>query len=170
MLVIASFSILLFNSLFQNKSKYLKFIVSFFVVACLIYSAGFRTGGFDFENYKNGYAWNSFREPTFRLLVTFLHSLSASYRVFFLLVSSITVMLTYNYLAKEDSSLYWISLLIFVSNYYILHDYIQLRIGLACSIFLYQMYYLTVGEKRKAFFLGKKLLHNKKCILFGNSH
>lgn len=41
--------------------------------------------------------------------------------------------------------------LIFVSNYYILYDYIQVRIALACSIFIYQLYYLSIGKKRNAF-------------------
>lgn len=153
MLVMFSFLLLLFNSLFKMKSKELKWLISLFIVLALIYAAGFRTSGFDFENYLNGFNWNSFREPVFKFLVTFLHGMSASFRSFLVIVATFTVLITYKYLIKEDSSLYWLALLIFVSNYYIQHDYIQIRIGLACSIFLYQLYYIAKNEKKKAFIL-----------------
>lgn len=150
MLVVFSFFLLLFNSVFRNRLKYFNVFTSIFIIVALIYSAGFRIDGYDFSNYKNGYEWNSFREPFFRLLVTFLHILSASYRSFFVIVATITVLLTYKYLAQEDGELYWLALLVFVSNYYMQHDYIQIRIGLACSIFLYQLYYIAKGKKKKA--------------------
>lgn len=150
MLIIVSFSLLLFNSLFRNKSKYL---LSFIIICTLIYAAGFRTSGFDYVNYKNGFEWNSFREPIFKGLVTFLHTIHAPFQCFLLIVATVTVLITYTFLLKSDNEIYWLSLLIFVSNYYIQHDYIQIRIGLACSIFLFQLYYISIGEKKKALFL-----------------
>jgi len=153
MLVIASFSLLLFNSLFKNKSKYINFFFSFVLVCTLICAAGFRTGGFDYVNYKNGFEWNSFREPVFKGLVTFLHTIHAPFQCFLLIAATVTVLITYSYLLKSGNEIYWLSLLIFVSNYYIQHDYIQLRIGLACSIFLFQLYYLCKGNKKRAFLL-----------------
>lgn len=153
MVIIASFILLLFNSLFRIKSKYLKLFISFFILCSLIYAAGFRTGGFDYENYKNGFAWNSFREPVFKGLVTVLHNVNAPFVSFLLISATFTVLITYSYLLKCEKDVYWISLLIFVSNYYIQHDYIQIRIGLACSIFLFQLFFLCKGNKRKAFIL-----------------
>lgn len=153
MLVVFAFSLILFNSLFRIKSRYLNIIVSFIIVLILIYVAGFRTEGLDYKNYKNGFEWNSFREPFFRLLVTSLHHISGSFRLFLILIATLTVLLTYSFFLKNEYDYYWLVLLIFVSNYYFLHDYIQIRIGLACSIFLYQLSYLNKGDKKKAFCL-----------------
>lgn len=153
MIVLFSFFLILLFSIFRTNSKYISFFFSTFFVISLICAAGFRNGGYDYINYVNGYNWNSFREPFFRLLVSFLHSISATYRLFFVIVATATVSLSFNFIKKNEKGLYWLSLLIFVSNYYLQHDYIQLRIGLACAIFLYQLYYINNGQKKIAMLL-----------------
>ena len=89
MIVILSFLLLLLFSIFRTNSKYTSLFFSAFIVISLICAAGFRDGGYDYINYVNGYNWNSFREPFFRLLVSLLHSISATYRLFFIIIAII---------------------------------------------------------------------------------
>lgn len=79
------------------------------MVVVLIYTVGFRTGGFDYDNYKNGFEWNSFKEPFFRILVTSLHKIGATYRVIFIIASALPFLITYKYIKETDSSLYWLT-------------------------------------------------------------
>ncbi len=69
---------------------------------------------------------------------------------------------------KRLSSLWFLSLLVYLSNYYLLHGMNQIRVGVSAGFFLLALYHLCNGERRRylLFALFATLFHYTACILF----
>lgn len=139
------------------------------VVMALV--AGFRPDDVDHDymTYVEMY-YNSFSistEVTFIMIVSFVELLFND--VTFLFVIYALIALAVHALAvKRLSSLWFLSLLVYLSNYYLLHEMNQIRVGVSAGLFLVALYYLGNGERRRfllfAFFAT--LFHYTAFVLF----
>lgn len=88
-------------------------------------------------------------EPTFVFITIFSKFLNLSWRFLFF-VYAFTAISIKLIAIKKISNFYYISILLYISNFYILHELTQIRVGIASAILL----------------LSIKPLHDRKAIIF----
>lgn len=148
----------------KKERNWMFFIMSVF----LILLAGFRGDGVskDYHVYKayfnqansySEYFRNTFREPSFifipvTLKILGIYSEKVVFTVFAVIGVLISVFAIYKYSPYPAASL-----LVFYSNYFVLHEMTQIRVGIACGFLLLSLEF--VKNKNLIKFLG--------CILLG---
>lgn len=88
-------------------------------------------------------------EFSFRWFAEMLNYISNDVSSIFFLYAFIGIILKL-YAIKKNTGLVFVSLLVYLSHYYILHDMIEIRISVAASFFLLALPYLCNGNKKKA--------------------
>lgn len=146
------FSILYFVNI-KNKN-----ISNFIYVLCglvLVLIAGLRSPGIDndYYVYRNYWQTNNLKdevETSFISIKNFMKFiLNTNFQSFLLLYAFMGV--TMKLIAiKKLSPLLWASLLIYFSHYFLLHEFTQIRIGVATGFLLLSLYYLA--DKRYVIF------------------
>jgi len=157
--IIILFICLAFVFLDEYFGKYRWGIYAFFGLA-LILLCTFKTVGADadsenyalmFEHYDDKMTMIS-AEFSFRLIAEMLNHISSDVSILFFVYASISIAIKF-YAIKENTELVFLSLFVFLSHYYILHDMIEIRAGVAAALFLLALKPLCDGNKRKAILL-----------------
>jgi hypothetical protein len=148
---------LLFNE-FTDKHTYLftSIIASSFIVV-----ASFRPSFLDYQVYVDYFYSidDIFIEPSFYFLVKIFRFFNLGYIFLFIFFAVLGVLL--KLIAIKISSKYiYYSLLIYLSYYFILHELVQIRVGVACGFFLLALHCLQ-SENKKHF-----LFYSFLAILF----
>jgi hypothetical protein len=115
----------------------------------------------DNENYKNLYervsevdlSWFSALEPIPLMLFYFSNSLNIHYVLFVGTLISFAMFVKL-WIFKNFSRNYLISLLFYLSWFFLLHDATQLRISLATPLLLFSIYFIASKQYWRANFLG----------------
>lgn len=96
------------------------------------------------------------REPSFNFFVSLLHSLSLGINALFFTYAILSIPIHLTAFWKM-SRLPLLTLTIYLSYYYMMHDMVQMRCGVASGLFLWAIYFYVEGKKR----------YTLLCILLG---
>jgi hypothetical protein len=139
-LLATSLLALISNGLSVKRSNRLYIIL----VICLVFVAGFRSGSTfpDYAAYAGYYSSVVAGELTYFIEISFIYIaklsniiLAGNSIVLFVIYAIIGVSLK-TYAIRKLTPLFFLSLLIYISNYFILHEMIQIRVGVATAFIL----------------------------------
>lgn len=139
-LLVSSLPALLSNGLSSKSSNSLYIIL----VICLVCVAGFRSGSTlpDYATYAGYYSnvvagqLSYFIEISFVLLAKLSNIILADNSIVLFVIYAIIGVSLKTYAIKKLTPLFFLSLLIYISNYFILHEMIQIRAGVATAFIL----------------------------------
>lgn len=176
MIYIVVFLILLLLSFFDFSQKRIEIL--YFILFILILFVGFRGHtGADSTNYINYFRDNTdtvfswegtergYAEAGFYYLSVLLKSIWANINFYFLVIGALT--LGFYACSIKHLSVYPIlSICIYFARFIILREMNQIRAGLAISVIIWGLYYLTKNERRKYIFsvLLATLLHYSSIV------
>lgn len=129
----------------------------FFIGLVLFIAAGAREGWADYDNYVKGFGYvlNGFygtMEPSFVLITYVVNFFIGNVLGLFFVYAFIGV--SVKFLAiKQLTQLWFFSILIYLSNFYILHDLIQIRAGIASALLLLSIKPIYERNFKKFLFL-----------------
>lgn len=131
--------LLLLSAFVSPKYKMIKSILFVFLGFILVIIAAFRGPGLDrdYLNYVgmfNDYETENL-EPAFFLISKFIHSIGGTPILLFAFFATIGVALKM-FAIKQLTELYFFSLIIYFTNFYMLHEMTQIRVGVACGFLL----------------------------------
>ncbi len=134
------FIFLIFLSFYTPKDYSLRYFIFVFLGLCLSFAAGIREGWSDYQNYVNGYHYAvagdiGALEVSFFLISRFVDFIFGNILGLFIIYGAIGVFLKLISI-KQLTELWFLSLIIYVSNFYILHELIQMRAGVASGFLL----------------------------------
>ena len=159
-LIIVIFIFTLIFALFENYLKQYRGYVYILIGLILILIAGLREVGIDPDSYdyesnflhsENTESMNAV-EYSYILISNFVHSFSNDVHILFLIYAFLGVSLKM-YAFRKFSDLWFITLAIYISYYYVLHDCIQIRTGVLSGLLLMAIIKLGDGKKKTAFLL-----------------
>lgn len=138
--------------LIRRNEIFLKGVILVLFVLC-----AFRGNGVDrdYQSYINLYnlvinGYNYAIEPTFYWISYVSHFLSGTYVFVFLIYAALAIIFKYLFI-REWSPFWMLSVLIYFSNVFLLHEMTQIRVGLASAIGFYSLKYIIQGERIKYF-------------------
>lgn len=153
----------------QSKRIHWRISITFFWMMLSLIAAFRSENMADISNYLlfwEGWIGDMY-EPGFVLMATFIKKLTTNFHVFLFASAALSIGLKLFAICRI-SPLIWGSLLIYISNIFILHDMIQMRCAIASGLLLCALYY--VKEKRlKPFLLISfvaLLFHYSAIIIF----
>ncbi len=147
--------LLVFIEEYLGKYKLLAFIVLAF---CLISFAGLRPVGFDrdSQNYESMFMHpDSFNseisvEPSYRYISQIIYYIFPDIHLVFLFYALLGVSVKF-WAIKRLSPILFLPVLIYVCNFFLLHECTQIRGGIASGLFLLSIIPLSEGKKLYAF-------------------
>lgn len=177
-LVFLCFGLCWFLSFVSWKTR--NFPVSFLalVFLFLMLIAGCRLEGKDRFNYLSMIRDGTFQEINFRALRWVWSNLHLSYVQFFLVVATISLGAIWVYFCLSEVNIpdRFLAISVFISNYFIIHECVQIRVGLGIAFVLIAVMYRLRGNFLVAglFYLISFCCHYSLgiiCIMFllGNS-
>lgn len=143
-------------SFIEERLRSLDKIFLFGVLAiAMILIAGLREVGStpDTEAYSDMYygkyeaVLESVTEPTFTFISKILNSFSLSVTSLFLTYAIISTIIHLSFFWKF-SKFPFLTLTIYISYYYMMHDMVQIRAGVAAGLFLWAVYYFAESRKK----------------------
>lgn len=145
------------------------------VCIMLVSYAAFRPVGFDrdsmvyefsFHNYDNPVLILMY-EPTFVFFSEKLRSIVSDVHILFLLYALLSIPLKFYTFRKFLPEFIFLPVLIYIGNFYVLHDLTQIRASVAGALFLFAIFRLSEGKRKQAFFiiLTGALFHYSSLIL-----
>lgn len=151
LLFITSLSLSIFEERFSDRDKKLIYAFLGFV---MIMIAGLREVGSvpDTEAYekmfyaKRGSITELLTEPSFQIISDFLHSMSLGVNALFFAYAIIAVPIQLTALWKL-SRIPFLTLTVYISYYYMIHDMVQIRCAVASGLFLWAVYYYVNQKK-----------------------
>lgn len=155
-LLLIVFAVILFAFTEESISKY-KWQVYITLCICLIIYAGFRPVGFDRDstNYELVFLSPDSNqssisvEPFFLFLCKILYPIWTDVHIVFLIFATLGV--TMKFVAiKRLTPLFFLPILIYLGNFFILHDMTQIRAGVASGLFLLAIKPMSEGKKLHA--------------------
>ncbi len=136
----------------------------------LVLIATFRSSAMpDWENYYNSFYFVSDLrfEPAFQLISTTIYSLNQSFITLLFVMALIGVSIKLWSILKL-TNLIWSSIMVYISNIFILHDMIQIRAAIASGILLVALYYKI--HKKLSYFIMCSIIavmfHYSAIIIF----
>lgn len=136
---------------------YRKYVYGAICVVFILFS-GFRPIGVDpdSEAYESIFMSNSgsskmLIEHSFLMIVQFFRTFSDDVHVLFLFYAILGIGIKF-YALRRLSPWYFLPLVIYFGNYYILHDFIQIRAGVSSAMLLLAIKPLSDGNRKNAFF------------------
>ena len=144
-----------FLSFFEERLRQRDKIIFYILIGvCMIFIAGLRAFGStpDTESYELMYYGKvpallaKATEPTFTAIASILNSMSLGVNSLFFAYAIISVPIHLGAFWKL-SKMPLLTLTIYVSYYYMMHEMVQIRAGVAAGLFLWAIYYYV--EKRK---------------------
>lgn len=136
-------------------------IASYYFLFCcllLISFSAFRPIGIDqdsvgYESYYNaGNAIWILAEPTFGGISYLVRSTLDDFRVVLIIYAILGISLKF-WALKRISINVWGSILVYFSTYFLLHDFTQIRAGVASALFLYGIYFLSKHKRKEYIYL-----------------
>ena len=158
----------------ETSTKVTNFTYTIFG-SCLILIAGFRSGQSmpDYNMYVSLYYSNIsgdysyFIEPSFRIIAHVSNQIISSEPLLHFIIYAILGVVLKLFSIKILSKLFYSSVFIYISNYYILHEMVQIRAGVASALILISIHYIY---KRKvmqfAILIGVATLFHYSSLLF----
>jgi len=122
----------------------------------------------DYQDYKIAFELESQRmEPTFLFLSLFIKSFFSGSFIILVIIYALLGISLKIWIIHKCSISFWLSILVYISNFYLLHDLIQIRVSVSAALFLIALYYYNYGEKWKVFclILLSILFHYSSIIL-----
>lgn len=155
LLFIIFFLVLVFSFLYEGNNQ--GGIWSYIGVALsLVLLAAFRPIGIDCDSETYLQMYNGERliltENSFILISDFAYYVCHSFRVMFFIYALLGVSIKL-YAIRKLTPLFFLSILMYLSYYYILHDFTQIRAGVASAFFLLALYYMSEKKRIIAFLL-----------------
>lgn len=155
LLIISAILIFVYVEDFLGKYKWLAYTL---IGICLIMYAGFRPIGFDRDssNYEALFMHPDDRvsaisvEPFFLIICKILYFVSPDAQILLLFFAILGITMKF-FAIKRLTPLFFLPLIIYVGNFYILHDLTQIRAGIASGCFLLSIKPLSEDKKLKAF-------------------
>jgi hypothetical protein len=144
---------LLVKGLETEKELYLYFILGIFLA--LMAGLRFESVSMDYENYLYAYYnsdGDSRFEPTFTIIVRVVKHTFNNPIFLFIIYATIGVSLKFIAI-KQLSKLYILSALLYLSNFFLLHEMTQIRVGIASGILLLCIKPLYERNFKSFFFL-----------------
>ena len=165
-------AVLIFIEEYLGKYKWYPY---FCIGVALIIIATFKTVGNDddsqsyetmFENYDDEFVTISV-EYSYVFFSKLLHFISDDVHVIFFLYAVIAILIKM-FAIKQLSGKIYISLLVYLSHFFILHDMIEIRASVAAAFFLVSIKPICDGKKWKAslFMLIAFFFHYSAAVLF----
>jgi len=151
--VIAYFLCISFLALVDigEKYKYRSIIFSILVVF-LIFITGFRDGNIvrDYGTYKGIYEHgNNYLEPSF-LIFRYIFKYILNLKIEWLMLFYALLAISIKVIAIKELTRYWyLSLMVFVCDLLLLHEFTQIRVAVAVSFLLLSIKYIYSREKMK---------------------
>lgn len=175
LLFITIFVVIIFIAFIENYIDKDKWYVYWGICAILILMAGFRPVGVDPDSANYELTFYNIDDPTVSFI--FEYSFILICQIGRLIINDVhIVFLTYAVIAitirfyaiKRLTPLIFLSLAIYLSNFYILHDFTQLRVSIASSLFLLSIPDLCEGKKCRPFIfmLIALFFHYSSLVLF----
>lgn len=130
------------------KNETVKNIITIILAIILICLAGFRAKDLDYDYYVYRDFWRTNKllgnvEFSFYLIREFVkNTLNLGFQYLLLIYAVLGVSFKFAAIRKFAPFL-WGSLLIYLSHYFLLHEFTQIRIGVATGFLLLSLYYLT---------------------------
>lgn len=140
----------------------------------LILFCAFRTIGVDpdSENYETIFKSNSNNpkllvEASFMFLSEIIRNFTDDVHCLFLLYAILGITIKF-YALRQLSPWFFLPLVIYIGNYYVLHDFIQIRAGVASAMLLLAIKPLSEGNKKKAivYFLIANVFHYSSLVFY----
>lgn len=137
------------------ESKSVKFLAYFSFCTIITLIVGFREVGIDNDSVAYQEMFGSYSNSTFEQIIAggygyvekgyvFLNRgiamLGGSYRMLFIIMAIATAMFNYSFFWKK-SDYFFLSLLFYISFFYLYRDFTQIRYGLSAAICMWSMYY-----------------------------
>lgn len=122
----------------------------------------------DYQEYKEAFDFETIRmEPTFIFMTWLIKSFSGNFIILISFYALLGISLKLWFIHKYSIS-FWLSILIYISNYFILHDMIQMRVSISGVLFLMAISQLENKNKRNAFLLTllSVFFHYSSIVLF----
>lgn len=88
-------------------------------------------------------------EPGWELLCIFFNAFGLNYHFYFFFLSAVSILI-YRFIILKNCKNIFISLFTYISCFYFLNEIIVLRHGLASSLILLEIYYLSKNQKKRA--------------------
>lgn len=170
-LLLTLFAAIALLSFFDERKD--KYVVSIYVTAVflMVLIAAFKPLGLDRDSggyYDYFYAPPDYTlEPTFLLIADLARSVFQSFQFIFIAYALLSIPLK-AYAITRLTDLWFMSLLIWMSNFYIFHDLTQIRVAVSVAFFLFGLYDLSKGRRLRycAYILAATLFHYSAVALF----
>lgn len=151
-----------FEERFRQKDKIILYVL-YGIAMVLI--AGLREPGStpDSNEYEMMLHGNSndileeVREPSFSLICSFVNSLSLGVNALFLTYATISIAIHLSILWKLSKEFPFTIITVYISYYFMMHEMVQIRAGVAAGLFLWAIYY----------YVNQKKLASLSCIFIG---
>lgn len=136
-------------------SRSIKFLVYLCFCTCITLIVGFREVGLDNDSIAYQEMFGMYRNSTFDQIIAggygyaergyvflnrFIALLGGNYRVLFVVMAIATALVNYSYFWKKSDYLF-LSLLFYISFFYLYRDFTQIRYALSAAICLWSMNY-----------------------------
>jgi hypothetical protein len=156
------------------KNVLLNQILYFFVAILLFYFSAFRESGIDrdYDVYVSAFEGNDLSttiyEPSFSFITFIINKfLRGDVKFLFIIYALLGVFLKL-YAIKKISKFEFISLLLYFSYYFSLHELTQIRVGVSCSLLLFSIPYLYRRDFKAFIFIAifAFLFHFSAIVIF----
>lgn len=144
-----------FISLFEENLKLYNKTIYIAIGIILFLYAGFKEVGFDndsenyeyfFLNYDDPYIQMAV-EPSYLFLSKLFNNFTNDVHIMFILYSGTGIILKM-YAFRKLSEMWYLPLIVYIGNYYIVHDLTQIRAGIVSGLFLLSIIPLAKGNKK----------------------
>lgn len=145
------------TTFFESKNKYFDYLFYILFTVILFFLCAFRTPGIDrdYETYISAFNGdnisNAIFEPSFIFISYIVNTFFNSNSIYIFIIYALLGVVLKSYAIKKISNFYFLSLLLYFSYFFTLHEMTQIRIGAACSIFLLSIPQLYNRNKIKYF-------------------
>lgn len=136
------FIFLIIISIIDTKNIYFNLSVFYFFTFILFSICAFRPSGIDrdYETYVSAFNGdnisNAIFEPSFIFISYIVTTFFKSNTIYLFIIYALLGVVIKSFAIKKIANFYVISLLLYFSYFFTLHEMTQIRIGAACSIFL----------------------------------
>lgn len=153
-ILLSVFFLTFIASLFEERTKRYNKAIYISIGVILFLCAGFKEIGFDNDSENYEFFYNHYDDPYVQMAVEYsylflsqlFNSLTDDAHIMFILYSGAGILLKMTAM-KRLSELWFLPLLVYMGNYYILHDMTQIRACVVSGIFM--MAIIPLAENRK---------------------
>lgn len=157
----------------SKQSKYNVYIYLAIGILLICY-AGLRQVGFDNDSENYEYTFKHYdqetilKEVSYTFFAWFLNLFTDDVHFLFMIYATLGVSTKFIAFKRIFKDFWFLPIIVYLGNYYILHDMTQIRAGVASGIFLMSLKPLAEGDKKKTaiYYLCALFFHYSSLILF----